>query len=143
MFGIKLWVLLAVGVLMVSTATGFGLWRYEVLNHSKTKDALSVATAVIKEHQENIIISERISNDYQTNINKLNADIKRLRNRPATCKCVTGTTTVHNGQGSGGKHGSENGIRSEWLIDYAIESEELRIERNSCKDFVNQVWESR
>lgn len=137
---IRFWREIAIAILVVSTAAFFGLWRYEALDHKTTKESLKTAQATIKQHLENIEIVERANNEYQSNIDRLNADVKRLRKRPA--KCITITPELHSETGSGRGHGEENGISSGWLYDYAIEAEELRIERNACKDFVNDVWES-
>lgn len=139
----KYWRVILIATSTVLLAAFFGLWRYEALSHSKTKDELLRAEFTIKGHEENIKISEKVSHDYQDNIDRLNADIKRLRNRPAKCVTIAPSSIVHSEAGQRPKHGSENGIRSDWLYDFAIEAEEIRIERNSCKDFVNQVWESK
>jgi len=125
----------------------FGLWRYESKSHSVTKDRLETAIQTISVHEKNTEISERASNEYQANIDRLNADIKRLRARPAKCITFTPSSGVYNEKGQRAGHGSEDGesvgIRSDWLYDYAIEAEKIRIERNGCKDFVNKVWDSR
>lgn len=116
------------------------------MQHGITKDRLKSSLATNEEHRKNIAISERTNNEYQANIDRLSADVKRLRNRPAKCVPVTGTATVSveegHGRGYDKKNGASSGIRSDWLYEYAIDAESIRIERNSCKDFVNQIWEA-
>lgn len=140
---IKHWKYAVIVALFVSTASFFGLWRYSVLAHEQTKKDLVIAEQKITSHEKNIEIAERINNDYQANIDRLNADIRRLRNRPAKCITITTAPDIHPRQGQGGEHDRKNGISSGWLYDYAFEAEQIRIERNACKDFVNEVWESK
>lgn len=141
---------LAIGLALSVVGAGIfaGLWRYEVLDHKTTKASLETANQTIATHQTNIEIAERTNHEYQADIDRLAADVKRLRARPAKCVPVTRPPVVHPEQGSGREHASQNGaggggIGSVWLYDYAAECETFRIERNNCKNFVNQIWESR
>lgn len=129
-------------ILCALVALFFGLWRYEVLSHSKTSDALTAVKAGLSQCKDNIEISERVNNDYQNDINRLNADMRRLRSKPSKCVHISRPSSVHTGSGSGGQHGSQNGISSEWLFEYAATAEQLRLQRNACKDFVNKTWET-
>lgn len=121
------------------------LWRVDNLSQkNKTLSAsLKTANSTIEQHEENIKITERANNEYQTNIAKLNSDIKRLRQRPAKCVPIASTPDIHNQSRQGRGHDSKNGISSGWLYEYAIEAETYRLERNACKNFVNQVWENK
>ncbi len=139
---IKFWKEIAIVMLTVFVGLFFGLWRYEVLAHNQTSQDLSVAEGTIEQHEKNILITERANNEYQNDIDKLNADVKRLRKRPVRCIPIAIPSDLHSGSGAGSGHGSEDGISSGWLYDYAIEAEKFRIERNNCKKFVNDVWES-
>lgn len=121
----------------------FGLWRIEVIAHKNTKDKLTVARNTIINHENNTELVERLNNEYQNSLNQLNNDVKRLRQRPAKCVTVSPASGVHSGSGSGREYDSENGISTQWLGEYAIKAETYRIERNACKSFVNQVWDSR
>jgi hypothetical protein len=120
----------------------FGFWRYEVLNHSKTSDALELAKETIKQQKENIIITERASNDYQASIDNLNIELNRLRNRPAKCVPVTSTTSGNNEAATKAKLFNGNGLRTEWLYDYAGRAEETRLRLIGCQRFINSTWES-
>lgn len=131
-----------IGLFFVLFITFYGFWRYEVLSHKTTKNELKLAGQTIQKHVENIELVERINNDYQGNIDRLNADIKRMRNTPPRCVTVTKPPSVHTKQGQGRGYAQENGISSQWLYDYAYEAEQLRIERNSCKDFINNIYKS-
>lgn len=139
---IKYWREIAIIALFVAAGAFFGFWRYEVVNHKKTSVQLKTAQETINTHVANIQLVEETNNAYQNDIDRLNADVRRLRKRPARCVPITVAPDIHIEEGQGGEHGSKNGISSGWLYDYAIEAEELRIERNNCKDFVNKVWES-
>lgn len=143
---------IGLGVLFIAMTAFFGLWRYEVLDHSKTnKDLvqaqkdLKTASDTIEAYDTNIDLTEGIENGYQAQIDGLNATVKRLRKRPAKCVpviAIAGAGQLYPEQGYGGKHAPQNGIGTEFLYDFAADAERYRIERNACKDFVNHVWES-
>lgn len=143
MTALKYWREIALLVVFIGAATFFGLWRYEVLDHKTTKDYLAIVQKANLQHEKNITITEEATNAYQADIDRLNADVKRLRLRPAKCISVAREASLHPEQGPGREYGSQNGVSSTFLYDFAIEAETLRIERNACKDFVNQVWEGR
>ncbi len=130
-------------VFFIAACLFFGLWRYEVLDHRQTLKRLTTASSAIAQHEQNIQISERTNHEYQTDIDRLNADIKRLRLQPAKCIPITKPTIVYPKRKPRREHAEQNGISSQWLYDYGREAEQLRIERNACKKFVNEVWEGR
>lgn len=140
---------LSIGLALSVVGAGifFGLWRYEVLSHKTTKENLATAQETITTHEENIALTERTNHEYQADIDRLASDVKRLRARPSKCVPITRPSAVHSQPGSRREHASQDGgrggITSGWLYDYAEQCEVLRIERNNCKNFVNQVWESR
>lgn len=121
------------------------VWHYKTLREENTslKLQLSAANETIKKHQENILITESANHDFQNDIAVLNSDIRRLRAKQIRCIPITGAADIHNGSGSRGEHDNADGISSEWLYEYAIDAEKLRIDRNACKKFVNDVWDLR
>lgn len=118
----------------------YGLWRYELIRHSRTAEHLQTAQAVILAHESNVKKAEKVNHDYQNDINKLNANIRRLRALPDKCITITPPSDIHPQPGQGRGYAGENGISSRWLYEYAADAELLRIERNSCKDFVNGLY---
>lgn len=130
---------LGVSILMVCVFAG--LWRYEVARHDLTKYKLTQSQGIIATHEQNTIRAERQNHEYQADINRLNADIKRLRSRPAKCKPATGSPAIHFEPGQGREYASHDGtgVDTGWLYNYAGEAERFRIERNACKSFVNDV----
>lgn len=149
---------ISTGILFLTAAVFFGLWRFEVVDHRKTsgvleatETALIAARGALKKHEEDIKLVERTNHEYETDNARLRADVKRLRATPARCVPVripSSPSGIHSEPRSGRGHGDQNGdggsgVNSSWLYDYAIEAEQLRIDRNACKKFVNDVWESR
>lgn len=134
-----------VAVSMIAAGVLYLLWSGEVKSHALTKKTLDTAQAAIKQYEENKKISERTNNAYQADLNRLRADVKRLRSRPARCVAIDGSTGIYHEPGSGreyaGKNGQGSGISSEWLYDYAEEAERHRIDKNACIDFVNALYE--
>ena len=110
------------------------------LKHLRIKK--NIAEASLSICQNDKILTQEVSNDLQGkiyNLNKQLAGIKRLRDNPA---CVS--ITVPPGQrdaGAGrGEPSGQDGIRAEWLYDYAAEAEQYRLQLIGCQDFVNKVW---
>lgn len=142
-FLLKYWKYILIGALVGACAVL--TWRVDNLSSKVTtlKNSLKIANETISQHEQNIIITEQANEKYQSNINKLNSDLKRLRSRPAKCIPITSPSAVHNGQDNGGGYAGVNGISDQWLYEYAGTAETYRIERNACKDFVNQTWDSK
>lgn len=127
----------------------FGLWRFEV---AETKDLkgeiegleryLKEATAEVDQCNADKVLTERVSNDYQKSIANLRRDIDRLRRNP---HCVptkpSGPSGVSSGAGS--ELSSGNGIRAEWLYDFAGRAEQDRLTAKGCLDFMDQLYKSR
>lgn len=107
----------------------------------KLNAALNVANITISKHKDNNLETERRSRELQSSIDNLNIERDRLLKRPSRCVCPPRPPCVHNGSKPRREHASEDGVRSEWLYRYATQAERLRIERNDCKAFVNEVWE--
>lgn len=90
-------------------------------------------------------LTHEVSNDYQTRIRSLNrqlVELKRLRDKP---DCVP-VSTPPGGRDAGsgtGKPSGQDGVRSEWLLDYAAEAEQYRLQLISCQDFINRVYDAR
>lgn len=139
--------IIALAVLVIACVAFFGLWRYEVKDHKITQEALKTAQAVIAAHEENAKISERTNHAHQNALDRLSADVKRLRAKPARCIPVARPSGLHPEKGSGGGYAAQDGqgagIASEFLYDFAADCEHIRIERNGCKDFVNSVYDAR
>lgn len=94
--------------------------------------------------EKNKQITEKVSNDYQNNLAKLNLDLGRLRKRPATCIAVQSTSdsSGHNGSDFRQFNVRPYGISDQWLYDYAGDAERYRIQLNACQTFVKDVWAS-
>ena len=87
-------------------------------------------------------LTEEASNDYQTKISSLNnqlRDIKRLRDNPS-CIPVTQPSCEHNVPTPERKPSGSNGLRTEWLYDFAAEGEEYRLRLMACQDFIRKTW---
>lgn len=133
----------------LATLIFFGLWRVEV-GHNKLQKAeisrmdeeLEIAALEINQCNKDKALSERSSNDYQKSIANLRRDIDRLRNSPA---CIlpkpSGSSGIHSG--TGGQLSGGNGIRTDWLYDFAGRAEQDRITGAACLNFMDQLYKSR
>lgn len=131
------------GVCAFIALTGFFLhYRGTISENTRLKTDLKAAYVTIEKQSRNIAFTERAAYDYESNLIRLNTDIERLRERPAKCVPVARSTGFSPETGSGPGHVKAHGISSKWLYDYAEDAEQLRIERNACRDFVKSFWES-
>lgn len=103
---------------------------------------LEEATAEVSQCVSDKALSERVSNDYKNANVALRRERDRLRNNPA---CVvpepsrpSSVSSSEGNQLSGG-----NGIRVDWLYDFAGDAEQDRLTAIACVDFVTQLYESR
>lgn len=135
--------IIAFGIISVACIVFLGLWRMEVKDHRLTNVSLAAAEATISLHEQNIATSERINREHQADIDRLNANVKRMRSKPARCIPISFKAGLHadgqQGGGHAGKDGQSIGLSSEWLYDYAAEAERYRVERNICIDYANSV----
>lgn len=86
------------------------------------------------------------NHDLQINLNAVRTELDRLKRvQPAKCVPIAGTASKTGIAGLHGKHAEQNdqGIRSEWLLDYGAQCESIRISYNVCKKFVDDVWSDR
>lgn len=127
----------------------FGLWRLEVAETKNLKaeiakmdEQIEIATLEINQCSKDKALSERVSNDYQNANTALRRDLNRLRNNPA---CVlpepSGSSGVHSGTGN--QLSGRNGIRTDWLYDFAGRAEQDRITGAACIEFMDQLYKSR
>lgn len=87
-------------------------------------------------------ITQEVSHDYQDKIAGLRrqlADLKRVR--PSMCVTVTGAdaATGRDAAAGGGQPAGPDGVRSEFLYDFAAEAEEYRLRLIACQDFVRRA----
>lgn len=105
---------------------------------------LDEATAEINQCNADKVLTEKVSNDYQKSVNSLRGQLKRLRDNP---HCVpvepSGTPSGDNGTAAGTKLSGTDGIRAEYLIDFAGSAEEVRLKLLGCQSFVNNLYQSR
>lgn len=135
------YLIIALGV--AGVVSSLLLWRNDHLGNEidLLRDQLGVKNTIIATHNKNVKITEEVSNAYQNDINKLNADIKRLRKRPARCVTVTRSASSNIKPTTKPKLSERNGLSSEWLYDYAGRAEQTRLTLLACQNFINQVKE--
>lgn len=83
-------------------------------------------------------LTERVDNEYQQKINQLRADVKRARGLHKSNNCVSVVKTASGDNATAAKdviHGKYV-IGSEWLINYAEEAEQVRVQLLGCQEYV-------
>lgn len=137
---IRYWKLILMAVLMVSVGAFFGLWRYQVLAHKRTKETLAVAQVTISQHQANILITEEVANEYQNTIALRDSHIKRLQQRPIRCHAIASQASGADGSTARDKLSAGNGISSNWLYGFASRCEGERLKVKGLQSFINRVY---
>lgn len=103
------------------------------------------AQATLAACQSDQKLTEGVSNDYQTRIRSLNrqlADLKRVRDNPR-CTPVADPASGRDAGTGAGKPAGQDGIRADWLLDFAAEAEQYRLQLIACQSFIHKTWESR
>lgn len=134
------------GLLVAALFFGSMAWLVWDYRGTKAKNAdlrqtLKQVEETINLQNENILISERVSNDYQATINLLNDDIKRLRLNQARCHTVVSKASGVDGSSAKPELPEGNGVRSDWLYDFAGRCEAERLKVIGLQNFINRTWE--
>ena len=133
--------LIAVAVLTV--ACGLLTWRIDHLQNENNTltEQIRAKTALIATHEKNVKITEEVANAYQNDINKLNADLDRLRRQPANCIPITSSAGRGVESTSRAELSDRNGITDQRLYEYAGRAEQTRLTLLACQNFINRVKE--
>ena len=99
-----------------------------------------MANSTIEQHEENIIITERVSRDLQNNLNSLNSELVSLRKQPIQCHTIAGSTGRGDGSTAGEKLPEGNALRSDFLYDFAGRAETVAIKLLACQDLIARTW---
>ncbi|NQZ14308.1 MAG: hypothetical protein HRT94_05745 [Alphaproteobacteria bacterium] len=120
------------------------LWRIDHLGaeNKVLSNNLETATETIKQHEENIKLTEEVSNEYQDSIASLNRELRRLHRIEARCVPIADKTGSNNGSTAEAEFRGGNGLSSEWLYDYAGRAEKTRLKLIGCQRFVNRTWDN-
>ena len=88
------------------------------------------------------ITANEVSNDYQEKLTALDIQLLELRGlHHSTCTPVDKPSSRHNAAPECAQYVRENGVRSEWLIDFAGEGEKYRLQLMACQDFILRISE--
>lgn len=87
-------------------------------------------------------VTQEVSHEYQTNVADLRrqlAELKRVRAPAAACVPVAGAAGGRNAATGAGQPADPDGVRADWLYDFAAEAEEYRLRLMGCQSFVNKA----
>lgn len=134
-----------IAFLIVVIVCGGLLWKVDnqAQKIQTLSESLKTANKTISEHEANVKITEETANEYQDTISRLNADLKRLQQRPVRCYAPTSPSGGTDGSTAGSQLSGGNGIRSDWLYDFAGRCEGERIKVIGLQTFINRVWNRR
>lgn len=135
------------GTLAIIILFGYiAILRGEVKNlkaeNSRLDEQIEIAALEINQCSKDKALSERVSNDYQNANIALRRDLNRLRNNPS---CVLAEPSNASGvhPSTGNQLSGRNGIRTDWLYDFAGRAEQDRITGAACIEFMDQLYKSR
>lgn len=129
-----IYALIALGLFASGVATG---WHEKALRVPALLEAQQTAD------NKQCNIDKQISRETNDQLQKDRDSIADrlttlLMQQPAKCVPVTGKTQLSTSGKPG--HAGQNGIRSQWLRQYAAECETYRREVTSCVGFINMTW---
>jgi len=90
-------------------------------------------------------ITNEVSNEYQNQLSISNTELDHFKRmfREATCINIASPSSQPYDSTKEGKHGQPNGLRSDWLLDYAGEAEGYRLQVIGLQNFIKKTWKSR
>lgn len=90
-------------------------------------------------------ITNEASNEYQNQLSISNTELDYFKRmfREATCINIAAPSTQSHDAPKEGQHGQSNGLRSDWLLDYAGEAEGYRLQVIGLQNFIKKTWKSR
>lgn len=131
-------------VLIAALVSGYFYVQNVKADRDRYKTERNAARADHKQCKADQKLTSEVSHDYQTKIASLNrqlADLKRVRDNP---QCVVPTAGAAGGRDDApgaGKPAGPHGVRTEWLLDFAAEGEQYRLQLMSCQDFISRTWQ--
>jgi len=126
--------------LFVAMVAFFGLWRYEVLDHSKTKSDLTLANGIIVKHEDNIKTSEEVANDLQISLNNVRSELRSVLNQPVQCHPTRSGAGTGDAATPGQKLPEGNALRSDFLLDFGGRAEETAVRLLGCQEFIRKSF---
>lgn len=112
------------------------------IENSRLDEKIEIAALEINQCSQDKVLTEKVSNDYQKSIANLRTQLNRLRNDPH-CIPTESPSSPGISPNTGGKLSGGNGIRSDWLYDFAGRAEQDRLTAKGCVDFMDQLYKSR
>lgn len=127
--------ILAYGLHYISASWAESRHKTELANQIK---------ADIEQCNKDKAITTEASHEYQTKITALNNKLSAIRMRkPARCVSVAGTSPGLNGNAEPSVNAGTYGLTSEWLINYAGEAEQYRLQLIELQNFAKKTWEAK
>lgn len=83
-------------------------------------------------------ISYEVSNEYQNNLDDLNARLSDL-NRVRSCVPISGAPCRCDASAKGQGYGRADGVNSGTLYDYAGDAERYRLQLIACQSFIKKT----
>lgn len=145
--GWKFYLYLGIGIVLLGIAWKINHAFIEASKVPSLESTISALNNQIIEERERVKknqqLTETISQTYETNLSKLDSDIKRLRSRAAQCYALSSAaeTNRNNAASLTGIPPSANGISSDWLIDFAADSEKDRLKVLGLQSFINKIYQ--
>lgn len=132
-------------IAFIATALlSYGLHAFDVQRiEARHKVAVEAARAAVKvECEADKQLTTEVSNDYQNQIANLTVQLNRLKRLHNNSKCVpvTRPSEGRNATPVRGELAGTNGLSTGWLIDFAGEAEQYRLQLISCQDFISKTW---
>lgn len=128
--------------ILASGAFFLGRWCVTIAKDNEAlRSQILEAERTISQYKEGLRITEDAQNEYQDTINRLNADLKRLRANPVRCHTVAAPAGDADESPAGEQLPVGNGLRSDWLYDFAGRCEGERLKVLGLQNFINKMYE--
>lgn len=144
----KLWIYIGLAILVAGIAWSVDNAYSEAAKvpglEKQIKDLNSEINDLLSKCKNAQEITSTVSQKYEDDDTKRNADLNELRGLPASCLAIHSASQANGSNATDKQNQPDSGaqISSAFLINYAGECEADRIKVIALQDFINKTWDS-
>lgn len=141
-----MWILANLKIIAIGAAIlaifSSGWWVESQLAENRLEKALSEQeTALHAQCDADKKLTSEVSNGLQKKLSATNARLNELKRVYAATACVPiARAASGDNAANGAKPVGQDGVTTQALLDYGNDAEKIRLQLDSCQEFIRKVW---